>query len=189
MAARAIGFVRFNREWWQRHAFAVYLAAVGGISATMYVVVRCGVQSPLRYDTLSIFLAIALAAIFFIGEQRRILRIAGIVTIVAWACVSAIGHANLWDEYLPHPPTTSKDLIVKHLDARGIRYAVSDYWIAYHVTFLTKERIIVAADDVVRIKEYGDIVAAHKNEAIRISRRPCGGGPPVIPGVYFCPLE
>ena len=133
MTARALTLVRFNAEWWRRYAFAIYLAAVGGISATMYVVARCGAESPLRYDTLSLFLPIAVAAIFFGGERRRALRLAGIVAIVAWALVSSVGHARLWAEYLPHPPETAKDGIARALESRGVRYAMSDYWIAYDV--------------------------------------------------------
>lgn len=189
MTARAIMGVRFNAEWWRRNAFAIYLGVVGAISAGMYVVARCGTDSPLRYDTLSLFLAVAIAAVFLGNEQRRWLRTAGIATILAWAAVASLGHARLWAEYVPHRPVTSKDLIVHQLDARGIHYAIADYWIAYHITFLTNERIIVATEEVNRIQEYQDLVAAHRSEAIRISRRPCGSTPPVIPGVYFCPVE
>jgi hypothetical protein len=32
-------------------------------------------------------------------------------------------------------------------------------------------------------------VMAHRGEAVRISRAPCGSVRPVIEGVYFCPLE
>lgn len=189
ITARAIMHVRFNAGWWRRYAFAIYLGVVGAISAAMYVVARCGVESPLRYDTLSIFAAVAIAAVFLACEERRALRMAGIATFVAWAAVSSLGHARLWAEYVPHPPVTAKDLIIRQLDARGIRYATADYWIAYHITFLTNERIIVATEAVNRIQEYQDLVAAHRAESIRISRRPCGNTPPVIPGVYFCPVE
>ncbi len=187
--ARAIMLIRLNADWWHRYAFAIYLGTVGAISAAMYVVARCGEVSPLRYDTLSIFAAAAIAAVFLGNEKTRGLRMAGIATIVAWAAVASVGHARLWAEYVPHAPVTSKDLIIRHLDARGIRYAVADYWIAYHIDFLTNERIIVATEEVNRIQEYQDIVAAHRDEAVHISRRPCGNTPPVIPGVYFCPVQ
>ncbi len=189
ITARAIMHIRFNADWWRRYAFAVYLGVVGGISAAMYVIARCGVESPLRYDTLSIFLAVAIAAVFLGNERRRWLRMAGVATIVAWTAVSAVGHARLWAEYVPHPPVTAKDQIIRQLDARGIRYATADYWIAYHIVFLTNERIIVATEEVNRIQEYQDLVAAHRAESIRISRRPCGQAPAVVPGVYFCPAE
>jgi hypothetical protein len=80
-------------------------------------------------------------------------------------------------------------LIIRSLEARGIRYAMADYWIAYYTTFMTNERIIVAADDIGRIPAYEQEVRAHRQEAVRISRTACGTEPPVIEGVYFCPLE
>ena len=189
IAARVLTLVRFTAAWWQRYAFALYLGAIGSISAAMYVLARCGTPSPLRYDTLSLFTAVAIAAIFLAEERGRTLRRVGAATILCWALVSSVGHVRLWAEYVPHAPVTSKDLIVRHLDARGIRYATADYWIAYHVAFLSKERIIVAADDVIRIQEYQDRVAEHRSESVRISRRPCGNTPPVMPGVYFCRPE
>jgi hypothetical protein len=189
ITARALMHVRFSTQFWQRYGFAIYLAAVGTISAVMYVVARCGTESPLRYDTLSLFLAAAIAAVFLATEQIRPLRATGIAVIVAWAGVASIGHVQLWAEYVPHAPVTAKDLVIRNLEARGIRYATSDYWMAYHITYLTNERIIVSAEEMNRIQEYRDIVEAHKAEAIRISRRPCGTEPPVIPGVYFCPIQ
>ncbi len=54
---------------------------------------------------------------------------------------------------------------------------------------MTNERIIVAADDFPRIPEYARQVAAHRAQAIRISRLPCTGSKAVIPGVYFCAVE
>jgi len=41
----------------------------------------------------------------------------------------------------------------------------------------------------VRIREYQREVEAHRAQAVRISRSPCGGGRQVAAGVYFCPLE
>ena len=80
-------------------------------------------------------------------------------------------------------------LIVRNLEARGIRYAKSDYWIAYYVTFMTGERTIVEPSDSPRVLEYGREVEAHKDEAVRISRAPCGGGTQMFEGAYLCPPE
>jgi len=76
-------------------------------------------------------------------------------------------------------------LIARHLEARGIRYGTSDYWLAYSLTFLTNERVILASEDLIRIATYQRIVNAHRGEAIRVSRTPCDGGTPVA-GVWFC---
>jgi len=54
---------------------------------------------------------------------------------------------------------------------------------------MTNERIIVAADDFQRIREYSDIVKAHKDEAVRIAREFCPGGKPAMQGFWICPYE
>jgi hypothetical protein len=82
---------------------------------------------------------------------------------------------------------STKQLIIRHLEARGIRYAIADYWVAYYTSFVTHERIIVTPEEFPRIVEYDRQVDAHRSEAIRIARSPCAGGKEVIQGIYFCP--
>jgi hypothetical protein len=101
--------------------------------------------------------------------------------------VSALGHARLWAEYLTHPPYGVKRTIVRELEARGVRYGSSDYWIAYYVTFLTNERIIMRSDDVTRILAYDREALAHSDQMVTVARMPCPRGDEVVPGVYFCP--
>ena len=107
--------------------------------------------------------------------------------MIAWAVISGSAHAKIWAEYTGHPPLADKMLLIRHLEARNIRYATSDYWIAYYVSFMTNERIIVAASDFPRIITYEDLVAPHRSESVVISRTPCGDVKPVFEGVYFCP--
>jgi hypothetical protein len=173
---------------WSRHRFALYLSLVGMLSAGMLVFGRCGAEAALRYDVLSILGASGLAAWFFIAETNRWFRRAAFGVVVAWAVMSAGAHAQLWGEYVfsSHPPVAAKSLIIRHLEARGVKYAWADYWIAYYVSFRTNERIVVASDTFVRINEYGKLVDEHRNEAIRISRTPCENGKEVIETVFFC---
>jgi hypothetical protein len=77
-------------------------------------------------------------------------------------------------------------MVIRNLEAGGIRYAYADYWLAYYITFLTNERIVVHSTDLSRIAEYRTIVDAHRAEAVLISRTPCAGGREVVRGVYFC---
>jgi len=79
-----------------------------------------------------------------------------------------------------------KLMLGRQLEARGVRYATSDYWIAYAVTFLTNEETKIASTDLVRIREYNRLVEAHPEETIRISREPCANGHRAIEGIYFC---
>jgi hypothetical protein len=54
------------------------------------------------------------------------------------------------------------------------------------VTFLTRERIQLAATDAVRIRTYNRIVDAHRAEAVRVSRTPCAGGSQITPAFWLC---
>jgi hypothetical protein len=174
---------RLPREAW----FVAYLTTVGLIGAAAFVIARCGAQGHVRYALPTLFLAIGLGAWFLSIERDRRLRTVWIVLVAAWASVSALSHAKLYADYASHPPPGTKLLLVRHLQARGIKYAIADYWMAYYVSFVTKEQIIVMANDFPRILEYERLVNQHRNEAVVISRRPCGDGRPVVEGVYLCP--
>jgi len=174
---------------WIELRFCIYLTLVGAMSAGVYVVGRCGAEGALRYDMLSLLGAVGLAAWFFAVEDQVWFRRFGAIVIVLWAIVSGVPHGRVWIEQSSHPPIAAKTMIIRHLDARGIKYASADYWIAYYITFMTDERIIVAADSFSRIPDYERIVREHRAEAIHISRQPCDDGKLVVPGVYFCAFK
>jgi hypothetical protein len=178
------------RAQWTPCRFPAYLLLVGTCSALGYAASRCGQLSlgTMRYDLLSLVGAVGLAGLFFVVEPARAVRASVVFLVLVWAAVPATAHAKLWVEALTHPVVPRKLLIIRSLDARGIRYATADYWIAYYTTFLTNERIIVAADAVGRIPVYADEVNAHRAQAVHISRTACGDRHPVIEGVFFCPL-
>jgi hypothetical protein len=185
--ARIAVHARAHSGWWTKYEFCGYLVLVGALSAIMFAVARCGDVGVMRYDLLSIFGAVGLVAWALAVESRPWIRRSEVALVVAWSMVSATSHARIWAEYSGHPPLADKVLLIRHLDARNIRYATSDYWIAYYVTFLTNERIIVAANDFPRILTYEDQIAAHRSESIDISRTPCGDVKPIFEGVYLCP--
>jgi hypothetical protein len=117
------------------------------------------------------------------------IRTAWMALAAAAVLVTTIPATRLLVEYVRHEPENVKRKLVQHLDARGIKYAFGDYWRAYLITFMTNERIIVAADDFQRIREYSDMVKAHKDEAVRIAREFCPGGKPAMQGLWICPYE
>jgi hypothetical protein len=171
----------------QEHEVCAYLTATGLVSAAVFASSRCGAVAAMRYDTLSILGAVGLSAWYVCVERSRALRAVWMLLVASWVGVCILGHARLWSEYLSHPPYGVKRAIVRELEARGVRYGTSDYWIAYYVTFLTKERIIIRSDDFTRILTYDRDVLAHANEAMLIARVPCRGGEEAVAGVYFCP--
>jgi hypothetical protein len=86
-----------------------------------------------------------------------------------------------------HPPIAAKHQVIRSLEEADVRYGRADYWLAYYIDFVTRERIIIAADEPQRILIYNRIVDEHAAEAVRLSRRACVGGTALIPGVYRCP--
>jgi hypothetical protein len=189
-----VAFVRIMTEivgekrWNPRDEFCAYLVLVAALSVTAYVVARCGAINiyRMRYEMLSLLGAVGLAAWYLRVEHAPRLRIAWMGLLLAWAAVNATVHGRLWYEYLRHTPVGYKRLIAHQMDARGIRYATSDYWLAYSITFLTNEQIIIRSDRS-RIREYDRMLSEHWQEAVRISRKPCPGEAPVVPRVYLCP--
>ena len=175
-----------ERRWRPEYDPCAYLVLAGMFSFGAYTLLRCGVIGIMRYELLSLMGATGLAAWYLHVERTRVVAALWIALTIAWAAVSGVGHARLWAEYLSHPPVGAKRLIIRHLETRGIHYAYADYWMAYYISFLTNERIIVHSTDLSRIAEYGRLVDAHRNEAVRILRAPCADGREVITGVYFC---
>ena len=177
-----------ERRWRSEYSVCAFLTLVGLCSAAGYVVGRCGQLEylVLRYELLSVLGAVGLGAWLLVIARTSWVRRSWTALACACALVTGTAHARLAAEYIATPPAGSKQLILRHLEARGVKYARSDYWLAYALTFLADERIIVASDDFLRIPAYNRIVEAHETEAVRISRAPCEGGREVIPRVYFC---
>ena len=165
-----------------------YLVLVGSLSAAGYVVGRCGEIRfyTMRYELLSILAIVALGGWFLRVERAAAARGAWIALVVAWTLLAGTAHARLWREYLTGPPVAAKAEIARLLDAEGVRYGRADYWMAYYVSFFTKERVILASTDFVRIRTYNNIVNEHNAEAVRISRTRCEGGRELVPRVYLC---
>ena len=177
-----------ERRWRAEYSFCAYLVLVGALSVAGYIVGRCGHldRMVMRYELLSVLGAAGLGAWFLRIADARLLRRVWVGAALAALMVSAQAHARLLAEYLRHPPVSGKVLILRHLEARGIRYAEADYWLAYALTFLSREEILVASNDFLRIPEHNRIVAAHRSEAVRVSRQPCPGGRLLIPRIYLC---
>ncbi len=187
MAASAVAGVERPAAWWERSRFAIYLLLIGVASATLYVVARCGTLSPMRYDLLSLVGATGLTALCLQSTRGRWFTCVVVAVVVGWAAISAVPHGRMWVEHVRGRPAGPKVQLIQQLEAHGVRYAEADYWIAYAVTFLSNERVIVASTDVERIPAYNREVEAHRAEAVRISRTRCGEGPEVASGLFLCP--
>ena len=161
-----------------RHALPVctYLGLVGLQAVLMYAVM-CGQRSHLtmRYMLLGLLAPVALWACHLAVERSSAWKAATLVTVALWAAVSGLAHAGLWREYLTSPPPADYRTLTDHLLQRGVRNAQAPFWDAYHVTFLSGERVRVASSDLVRIKEYGWQFELNRRESVTLRTRPCGG--------------
>jgi hypothetical protein len=170
--------------------FARYLVAAAGLSLIGYLAGRCGVVDfyTMRYELLSVLGAVGLAARYL--QTERVRPVAGLwaACCAAIFLIAAASHARLLAEYATNPPVAKKQDLIGALDARGIRYAYADYWTAYYVTFMSRERIVVAATEIPRVKSYEGMLDAHRDEAVLISRRPCPGGEPLTDAFWSCRL-
>jgi hypothetical protein len=190
VALAAIAWGTTARRWHTACAFPSYLLIVGLLSMIGYVAGRCGDVAPttVRYELLSLLGATGLGALALVLAPAAWLRRAWIGLAVACAVVAATGHARLSFEYATKRPIGPKEQLVQQLEPRGIQYGYADYWVAYYVTFLTNERVIVASSDLGRIKSYVETVAANRERAVRISRHPCDGGRHLTQFFFMCPL-
>ena len=172
----------------QTSGFCAYLILVAALSVAGYLVGRCGVIDflTMRYELLSPIGAAGLAGAYLRSEGSIALRRTWAIAASVVFALSAVAHASLLAEYLRQPPVPLKKELIRALEARGVRYAYADYWTAYYVTFMTRERIIVASDAIVKVRTHNRIVDAHRAEAIRISRRPCDGGQQLTPAFWAC---
>jgi hypothetical protein len=177
-----------ERRWRAEYDVCAYLTLAGLFSALGYVVASCGTVALLRYELLSLLGGVGLVAWFFCAQRSRAPRAVLAALVVACALIAAVPGGRLLGEYAAHPKIRAKRLIARHLEAQGVQYGTSDYWLAYSLTFLTDERVILASEDFVRIATYERIVNANRGEAIRVSRRPCSPGR-LVAGVWFCPPE
>ena len=175
-----------ERQWRPEYDPCAYFTLVGLFSFSANAILRCGVIGIMRYDLLSIIGATGIAAWFLRAETSRTLAAIWIGLVTVWALSTGVAHGRLLAEYLRHPPAGAKRMVIRHLEVRNITYAYADYWLAYYICFMTRERIIVASTDVTKVAEYKKIVDAHRAEATRISRTPCPEGHEVMQGVYFC---
>ena len=180
-----------ERRWHAQYNPCAYLVVIGVLSQAGYIVGRCGGLHfyTLRYDLLSLLAISGLGAWFLQTTTMPRLR-QGWLAIAAVAClITLVPTLRLLHEYLRHEPDNPKRMIIRHLEVRGIKYAVSDYWRSYSLTFMANERIVIASEEIQRIREYATEVQAHKAETVRIAREYCPGGSMAMPRVWICPYQ
>jgi hypothetical protein len=159
--------------------FAAYLAWIGLFTAAAYPLscnVVYGAPPILRYLLLAILLPVGVSAMFFQRERSARLRTAVATVFIVWAGVNLFDHVRLIRATVADPPLNEHRFLADYLVEQHIRYARAMYWDAYVVDFLSRERVIVTAWDVMRIQDYQRQVDEHGAEAWVLERVPCESG-------------
>jgi len=146
-------------------------------------------RTELNYVLLVLLLPVALFGTYFQFEATRGYRRVAVGLISVWAFLMLADSASLARQYVVSPPPSPHRTLADYLTGHGIRYAWAGYWDCYRVTFLSRERAIVASDDIVRVPGYQTRVELNRANAARIIRMPCGGGTPVAEWCVIDPFQ
>lgn len=167
---------------WRRPALgratlmAWYLAGVGMVAVTAYVATRPVGPLVDRYLLLALFLPVGVLAAFLAVEPSDWTRRAVMASLVLWASASAVDHARTWQQFAAAPGPDEIRLLADALVEKGVTVAEADYWRAYKLSFLTRERTVVASTDVVRIELYQQRARDAGAALVRITEHPCPSG-------------
>jgi hypothetical protein len=156
-------------------AFAAYLGLVGCCALAGYAM-TCSYSFPIvRYFNLAILLPIGCFAAFMAREPSARLRQAVVAVFVVWGAANLADNVRTIREAYVHAEPDLHAELTEFLLSHQIRYARADFWDAYVVDFLSRERITVGSDNISRIREYEAAVNEHRNAAAHIAREPCEG--------------
>jgi hypothetical protein len=158
--------------------FGLYLALVGALTVWVYPLscsVGFGGMTLLRYLLFGLLIPVGLFATFMAREPSVKLRSLVAAIFVLWGALNLVDNAKLVVAAVENPPISEHRLLTSYLLSHHIHYARASYWDAYVVDFLSRERVIVASTDVVRIPEYQQQVEAHAQDAVSLVRQPCTG--------------
>ena len=175
--ARAIGIGMRRRP--RGIQFQIFLALVALQALAAYGLHGGTLVEPrteLNYVLLALFLPVALLGAYFQLETNRVCRGAVVALVAAWALVMTADNARVNREYIVSPPGSIHRILSDYLMSHRIKYAWAGYWDSYRVTFLSRERVIVASTETVRIPGYQTRVKENAPSAARIVRQPCSEG-------------
>lgn len=180
MAARLSALVRSGTGGM---SFPVYLVLVGAQAIAVYPLaceVQPGYPGIVRYVLLGLLVPIGLSAEYLRREPVRVLRGLAVCVLLAWAAANLTGNARLIHEYQTNTPDNKSRDLADYLVAHNVRYGRADYWDAYVIDFLSRERVIIGSEGKFRIKEYENTIDRNRPAASRIVRQPCSVGTPFM---------
>jgi branched-subunit amino acid transport protein AzlD len=167
-----------------RADFAFYMLGVGILATASFIAGKPTVSGYARYVIMGMLVPIGLTSAVLALESRPVVRRVVVAAVAAWAVMAVADHTRVLFRYLGDPPANPAREIADHLRARDVDVAEAEYWQAYRITFLTRERVRVASRDFVRIDEYQTLMRT-RGGVVEVSEEPCPGGEPVA-GLYLC---
>jgi hypothetical protein len=138
-----------------------------------------------RYVLLGIVFPIGLTGALLTLETVAFIRRSVTVLILGWALLSARDHVSVAAAYSQNPEPDAMRAVADRLVADGVRIASAGYWRAYAITFLSRERVHVASQELPRIQMYQDELLESRDRRVTISDYPCANGQS-IEGLYIC---
>jgi hypothetical protein len=142
-----------------------------------------GAPPLLRYLLLGLLVPVGAFALFLRDERSPAVKAVAACAFVLWATANLVDNVTLIRATRLQPPPGEHRVLTDYLVSHRIRYARAIYWDAYVVDFLSRERVIVASLDVVRVPEYQQRVDSQAASAVTLARLPCSGGEIVA---YWC---
>lgn len=181
MAARLLALVR--RGTGGGMSFPAFLVLVGAQAIAVYPLaceVQPGYPGIVRYVLLGLLVPIGLSAEYLRREPVPVLRRLAVCVLTAWAAVNLTGTVRLIHEYQTNAPDNKSRDLADYLVANNVRYGRADYWDAYVIDFLSRERVIIGSEGKFRIREYENMIDRNRPAASRIVRQPCSVGTPFM---------
>ena len=160
-------------------AFGLFLALTGLFAASVYPLscdIRVGLPPILRFLLLALLVPIGAAAAFFAVERSPRWRAAVAALFLLWGAANLIDNVKLIRLASVEPPLNERRSLITYLVDHHIRYARAIYWDAYIIDFLSRERVLTASMDTIRIPEYQKEVDDHGADAVYLERQPCDEG-------------
>ena len=163
-----------------------YLVLVGLGSTLVYGFATCSEirVATMRYNLLGVLIPVGALTMALQAGSAVAVRAGLAAAVTLWCVVNTLDVAALAREYARHPLPDERQAVADALERRGITVARSSFRNAYHLTFITAERVRVTATDFVRIRAYAEEAASVG--APTLAEAPCGDGPHLGGTLYLC---
>jgi hypothetical protein len=166
-----------------RPLFGWFLLATGLLSLAG-VAAGCNVRSlmTVRYHLMLALAPVGLTALAFAyggalsASARRGTLAAAVTATLVWASAMTAGSAALVHEYRTRPPGDPFRVLADDLVLHGDAVGWASYWVAYHVDFLSRERVRLSPTGAIRIADYAREATHAGDAAVTVGHEPCEAG-------------